>query len=55
MFLLTRSLIDFLGTAGCVFAEQEAELPLEAATSPQDLSILLARRVAGEPLEHVGA
>ncbi len=53
MFLLTRSLIDSLRTAGCVFAEQEAELLLEAATSPQDLSILLARRVAGEPLEHV--
>jgi len=53
VFLLTRSLIDSLRAAGCVFAEQEAELLFEAATSPQDLSIHLARRVAGEPLEHV--
>lgn len=53
MFLLKRSLIDSLRTAGCVFAEQEAELLHEAATSPQDLSALLARRAAGEPLEHV--
>ena len=51
--LSKRSLINSLRTAGCVFAEQEAELLLEAATSPQDLRARLARRTSGEPLEHV--
>ncbi len=45
MFFLTRSLIDSLRAAGCVFAEQEAELLFEAATSPQDLSLRLARNI----------
>ena len=45
MLLLTHSLIDSLRTAGCVFAEQEADLLLEAATSPQDLSARLAQDV----------
>ncbi len=53
MLVLTRSLIDSLRSSGCVFAEQEAELLLEAATSPSELSILLARRLAGEPIEHI--
>ena len=39
-----------LRTAGCVFAEDEARLLLEA---PDDLESLLERRVAGEPLEQV--
>nr|WP_246280253.1 putative protein N(5)-glutamine methyltransferase [Nocardioides daedukensis] len=38
--------------AGCVFAEEEAEILLESATG-DDLEGLLARRVAGEPLEQV--
>jgi release factor glutamine methyltransferase len=42
-----------LRTAGCVFAEDEARLILEAASSPADLAALVERRVAGEPLEHV--
>src|SRR5262245_21181427 len=46
-----------LRAAGCVFAEQEADLLLAAsATGPADpgrLAQMLARRVAGEPLEHV--
>ncbi len=42
-----------LRRAGCVFAEDEAALLLEAARSGGELESLLARRVAGEPLEHV--
>ncbi len=39
-----------LRAAGCVFAEEEARLLLDAGG---DLDALLARRVAGEPLEWV--
>ncbi len=39
-----------LRAAGCVYAEDEAELLLE---SGQDLDDLVARRVAGEPLEWI--
>lgn len=42
-----------LRAAGCVFAEAEAALLLEAATSDAALEALVGRRVAGEPLEHV--
>ena len=38
-----------LRVAGCVFAEDEAALLLEAAAGPGDLERLLARRVAGLP------
>ncbi|UNX56419.1 putative protein N(5)-glutamine methyltransferase [Georgenia sp. TF02-10] len=39
--------------AGCVFAEEEAALILDAAATPADVDALVRRRVAGEPLEHV--
>ncbi len=39
--------------AGCVFAEEEAALLLRAASGDDELAALLARRVAGVPLEHV--
>jgi release factor glutamine methyltransferase len=42
-----------LRAAGCVFAEEEAALLLEAAPSAAALESLVGRRVAGEPLEHV--
>lgn len=42
-----------LRAAGCVFAEDEAALLVEAAASPEALEVLVTRRVAGEPLEHV--
>jgi len=41
-----------LRAAGCVFAEEEAAL-LVAEAPPALLEAWLARRVAGEPLEHV--
>ncbi|MCA0146307.1 putative protein N(5)-glutamine methyltransferase [Blastococcus sp. LR1] len=40
-----------LRAAGCVFAEDEARLLTDAATTPDDLVVLVARRVAGAPLE----
>jgi release factor glutamine methyltransferase len=42
-----------LRVAGCVWAEDEAELLEDAAASADELEALLARRVAGEPLETV--
>lgn len=42
-----------LRAAGCVFAEDEADLLLGAAHTPEDLAAMLERRVAGVPLEHV--
>ena len=42
-----------LRAAGCVFAEDEAELLVAAAGTPGELDALVARRVAGEPLEQV--
>jgi release factor glutamine methyltransferase len=43
-------IVATLRAAGCVYAEDEAALLLEAAG---DLDVLVARRVAGEPLEWV--
>ncbi|WP_329650786.1 putative protein N(5)-glutamine methyltransferase [Nocardioides sp.] len=40
-----------LRSAGCVFAEEEARLILEEATSPAEVMAWTARRMAGEPLE----
>lgn len=46
-------LVARLRRAGCVFAEDEAQLLLEAAADPAELESLTERRVAGEPLEHL--
>lgn len=46
-------MIARLRAAGCVFAEDEAELLLAAAGSPGELDRLVADRVAGRPLEQV--
>jgi release factor glutamine methyltransferase len=45
--------VTALRAAGCVFAEDEARLLAEAAGGPAELQAMLARRVAGEPLEHI--
>lgn len=42
-----------LRAAGCVFAEAEAGLLVEAADTPTDLAAMVGRRVAGHPLEQV--
>jgi release factor glutamine methyltransferase len=47
---------DIIGTlrsAGCVYAEEEAELLVAAAHSPIHLQDMVSRRVAGRPLEHI--
>lgn len=50
---MTDGLVDRLRAAGCVFAEDEARLLRSSARSPEELDAWAARRVAGEPLEHV--
>lgn len=45
------AIVARLRAAGCVFAEEEAGLLEEAAGSALELDALIARRVAGEPLE----
>jgi release factor glutamine methyltransferase len=50
---VTDDLVAALRAAGCVFAEDEARLLREQAGSPEELDLLLRRRVSGEPLEHV--
>ena len=42
-----------LRAAGCVFAEDEARLLISAARTPGDLAVMVDRRAAGQPLEHV--
>jgi release factor glutamine methyltransferase len=42
-----------LRAAGCVFAEEEADLIIATADSSAELEAMLERRVGGDPLEHV--
>jgi release factor glutamine methyltransferase len=42
-----------LRAAGCVFAEDEAQLLISSAQTPADLAAMVDRRAAGLPLEHV--
>ena len=46
-------IVSRLRAAGCVFAEDEARLLVAAAPTPTELAAMVARRVAGTPLEHV--
>lgn len=50
---MSEDLAARLRAAGCVFAEDEAEVLRGVAGSPADLERMAARRVAGEPLEVV--
>ncbi|MQA94506.1 MAG: putative protein N(5)-glutamine methyltransferase [Streptosporangiales bacterium] len=47
------SVVSALRAAGCVFAEEEAELITRAAGSAAERDAMVARRAAGEPLEYV--
>ena len=49
----TAALVARLRAAGSVFAEDEADVLQSAATSPSGLEQMVARRLAGEPLEVV--
>ncbi|KAA0019466.1 putative protein N(5)-glutamine methyltransferase [Antrihabitans cavernicola] len=42
-----------LRRAGCVFAEDEARLLVDATNSQAELAAMLDRRVSGVPLEHI--
>ena len=48
-----RAIVERLRAAGCVFAEDEARLLTASASTPAELDTLIARRVAGEPIEQV--
>jgi release factor glutamine methyltransferase len=47
------AVVGDLRAAGCVFAEEEAQLLITAAGSSADLDAMVRRRVAGEPLEQI--
>lgn len=47
------ALVRRLRAAGCVYAEDEAELLIDAADSAEALTDLVDRRAAGLPLEHL--
>ncbi|WP_284979367.1 putative protein N(5)-glutamine methyltransferase [Arthrobacter sp. fls2-241-R2A-200] len=49
----TTSIVTTLRAAGCVFAEEEAQVLLDAAHDPEELSRLVDLRVRGLPLEHI--
>ena len=51
--LSAADVVTRLREAGCVFAEDEARLIAAAARTPAELTALVSRRAAGEPLEHV--
>jgi release factor glutamine methyltransferase len=51
--LSRTAIISRLRAAGCVFAEDEAQLLIDAAQTPATLLAMVERRVAGLPLEHI--
>jgi release factor glutamine methyltransferase len=46
-------IVGRLRAAGCVFAEDEARLLASAARTPEELAVMVDRRVTGLPLEQV--
>src|SRR5664279_5171442 len=51
--LAVPAIVARLSAAGCVFADDEAQLLISAAQSPAELISMVDRRVAGLPLEQV--
>ncbi|GAA1517996.1 putative protein N(5)-glutamine methyltransferase [Kribbella lupini] len=51
--LTSDSIVTTLRAAGCVFAEEEAELILATAADASDLDRMVEERVSGLPLEQV--
>ncbi|MFF0578437.1 methyltransferase [Streptosporangium saharense] len=47
------TVVATLRAAGCVFAEDEADLLVSAARTPEELTLMVERRAHGLPLEHV--
>lgn len=52
-FPAPSAIVAQLRAAGCVFAEDEAELLISAAGTPDELDAMVRRRADGLPLEHV--
>ncbi|MFF2447378.1 putative protein N(5)-glutamine methyltransferase [Neobacillus sp. NPDC058068] len=50
---IKKSIIEKLQNAGCVFAEEEANLLISEARTLDDLFTLVNLRITGKPLEHV--
>ena len=46
-------IVTRLRAAGCVFAEDEAKLLADTASTPKELASMVDRRVEGEPLEQI--
>jgi len=46
-------IVNRLRAAGCVFAEEEAQLLISAAQTTAELDDMVNRRIAGLPLEHI--
>jgi release factor glutamine methyltransferase len=53
MDIADPAIVTRLRAAGCVFAEDEARLLSSAARTPEELAVMVDRRVAGLPLEQV--
>jgi release factor glutamine methyltransferase len=51
--LQRAAVVSKLRAAGCVFAEEEAQLLVDSAKTPGELATMVERRAAGVPLEHV--
>jgi release factor glutamine methyltransferase len=51
--LSESAIVTKLRSVGCVFAEDEARLLVDAARTPAELTAMVDRRVAGQPLEHI--
>ncbi|MCU1398157.1 MAG: HemK family modification methylase [Acidimicrobiales bacterium] len=51
--LSSEQVVARLRAAGCVFAEDEADVILGSAAGPAELADMVARRERGVPLEHV--
>ncbi len=47
------SVAEQLAVAGCVYAEEEAAILVEASRTGEELKAMVARRAGGEPLEYV--
>ncbi|MGU3432387.1 putative protein N(5)-glutamine methyltransferase [Actinomycetes bacterium M1A6_2h] len=53
MSLVPHDIVTTLRRAGCVFAEEEARLLVDSASSENDLADMVRRRVEGLPLEQI--
>ena len=53
MSLSTSVIVDRLRSAGCVFAEEEAEILRASAGSSDELELMVSQRADGLPLEQV--